>query len=286
MADAFERSVRDDRRDVARSRALPEHARPSADVARARSRPRSRRSARLDLRRGLTHVGPASRRSRDHDHARRHRATCARSARPASSARAAIALRMLEAATFTERTGARAAVPARRSVRRARRATLGARSRSARRADGLGQTMLAVPRESDIPAEFTGLERVRVCGRRQIARVRGRMSERKKKKHRGDRQHRRERAAARAGSRSASSRRRSIPEWPSWSGPQIAAVTTPQSITANGTLFVAGDDERVDERAVAARAGAAAIAEREGGSGAGPADPLAAGVAERRTKRP
>ena len=29
-----------------------------------------------------------------------------------------------------------------------------------------------------------------------------------------------------------------IPEWPSLVGPQIAAVTQPQSITANGTLFV------------------------------------------------
>jgi predicted nucleic acid-binding Zn ribbon protein len=29
-----------------------------------------------------------------------------------------------------------------------------------------------------------------------------------------------------------------IPEWPSLVGPQIAAVTTPKSITANGTLFV------------------------------------------------
>ena len=29
-----------------------------------------------------------------------------------------------------------------------------------------------------------------------------------------------------------------IPEWPSLVGPQIAAVTAPQSITANGTLFV------------------------------------------------
>jgi predicted nucleic acid-binding Zn ribbon protein len=29
-----------------------------------------------------------------------------------------------------------------------------------------------------------------------------------------------------------------IPEWPRLVGPQIAAVTTPQSITANGTLFV------------------------------------------------
>ena len=29
-----------------------------------------------------------------------------------------------------------------------------------------------------------------------------------------------------------------IPEWPHLVGPQIAAVTTPRSITANGTLFV------------------------------------------------
>jgi len=30
-----------------------------------------------------------------------------------------------------------------------------------------------------------------------------------------------------------------IPEWPTLVGPQIAAVTMPQSITADGTLFVA-----------------------------------------------
>jgi predicted nucleic acid-binding Zn ribbon protein len=29
-----------------------------------------------------------------------------------------------------------------------------------------------------------------------------------------------------------------IPEWPKLVGPQIAAVTSPQSITHNGTLFV------------------------------------------------
>jgi predicted nucleic acid-binding Zn ribbon protein len=29
-----------------------------------------------------------------------------------------------------------------------------------------------------------------------------------------------------------------IPEWPKLVGPQIAMVTSPQSITANGTLFV------------------------------------------------
>jgi predicted nucleic acid-binding Zn ribbon protein len=30
-----------------------------------------------------------------------------------------------------------------------------------------------------------------------------------------------------------------VPEWPMLVGPQIARVTTPQSVTANGTLFVA-----------------------------------------------
>ena len=30
-----------------------------------------------------------------------------------------------------------------------------------------------------------------------------------------------------------------IPEWPQLVGPQIAAVTEPRSVTANGTLFVA-----------------------------------------------
>jgi predicted nucleic acid-binding Zn ribbon protein len=29
-----------------------------------------------------------------------------------------------------------------------------------------------------------------------------------------------------------------VPEWPKLVGPQIAMVTSPQSITANGTLFV------------------------------------------------
>src|SRR5690349_3266666 len=30
-----------------------------------------------------------------------------------------------------------------------------------------------------------------------------------------------------------------VPDWPKLVGPQIAAVTAPQSVTANGTLFVA-----------------------------------------------
>ena len=76
---------------------------------------------------------------------------------------AAIALRMLEAATFRDRTGRAplfllddpfAELDARRSSR-----ILAMLTR-----DRLGQTMLAVPRESDIPSELTSLERARVAG--------------------------------------------------------------------------------------------------------------------------
>ena len=55
-----------------------------------------------------------------------------------------------------------------------------------------------------------------------------------------------------------------IPEWATLVGAQIAAVTEPLSIAADGTLFVQRDDERVDEGAVADGARAAAGAEREG----------------------
>jgi DNA replication and repair protein RecF len=110
-----------------------------------------------DLRRGLTHAGP-------------HRDDLVvtidgRDLRVFGSAgqqrTAAIALRMLEAATFSERTGRApvfllddpfAELDARRSAR-----ILGLLAR-----DGLGQTMLAVPRESDIPAQLTRLDRVDV----------------------------------------------------------------------------------------------------------------------------
>ena len=113
----------------------------------------------LDLTRGLTHVGP-------------HRDDLAitldgRDLRVFGSAgqqrTAAIALRMLEAATFSERTG-RAPLfllddPfAELDTRRASR-ILGLLERN-----GLGQTILAVPRESDIPGELTRLERLRVVG--------------------------------------------------------------------------------------------------------------------------
>ena len=76
---------------------------------------------------------------------------------------AAIALRMLEAATFRERIGRApvfllddpfAELDARRSTR-----ILSLLERA-----GLGQTILAVPRQSDIPSELTRLERMRVIG--------------------------------------------------------------------------------------------------------------------------
>jgi DNA replication and repair protein RecF len=116
-----------------------------------------------DLRRGLTHVGP-------------HRDDLVvtldgRDLRVFGSAgqqrTAAIALRMLEAATVTERRGLApmfllddpfAELDARRSARilsLLEREGMGV-------GGGVGQTVLAVPRDSDIPAQLTGLERFRI----------------------------------------------------------------------------------------------------------------------------
>ena len=112
----------------------------------------------MDLRRGLTHAGP-------------HRDDLVmtldgRDLRIFGSAgqqrTAAIALRMLEARTFRDRTG-RAPVfllddPfAELDLRRATRVL------ELLEGSGLGQTLLAVPRESDIPPELTRLERVRIA---------------------------------------------------------------------------------------------------------------------------
>ena len=136
---------------------LPSSGDPAAALAHALEERRSH-----DLARGLTHAGP-------------HRDDVAltiagadgvdRELRTFGSAgqqrTAAIALRMLEAATFTEQMG-RAPVfllddPfAELDVGRASR-ILDLLTRG-----GLGQTILAVPREGDIPSEFTGLARVRV----------------------------------------------------------------------------------------------------------------------------
>ena len=112
-----------------------------------------------DLARGLTHVGP-------------HRDDLVitldgRDLRVFGSAgqqrTAAIAMRMLEATTFSERTGRSplfllddpfAELDARRSSRILRLLER----------NGLGQTILAVPREGDIPRELTRLERLHVVG--------------------------------------------------------------------------------------------------------------------------
>jgi DNA replication and repair protein RecF len=130
---------------------------PTAALAHALEQKRAH-----DLRRGLTHTGP-------------HRDDLTitldgRDLRTFGSAGqqrgAAIALRILEADTFTERTACTpllllddpfAELDARRSARildmLVEPGDVGTRR----------QTILAVPRESDIPAELTGLERLRVA---------------------------------------------------------------------------------------------------------------------------
>lgn len=113
----------------------------------------------LDVRRGLTHAGP-------------HRDDLAltldgRELRAFGSAgqqrTAAIALRLLEGETLRERLGAApilllddpfAELDARRS----------ARILELLEAQGLGQTLLTVPRESDIPPALTQLARWRIAG--------------------------------------------------------------------------------------------------------------------------
>jgi DNA replication and repair protein RecF len=76
---------------------------------------------------------------------------------------AAIALRMLEADTIRERSGQAPMFLlddpfAELDLRRATR-VLALLDRA-----GLGQTVLAVPRESDIPVELTRLDRLRIAG--------------------------------------------------------------------------------------------------------------------------
>jgi len=113
----------------------------------------------LDLRRGLTHAGP-------------HRDDLAltldgRELRAFGSAgqqrTAAIALRLLEGDTLNERLGARPLLLlddpfAELDVRRS------ARILDLLAADGMGQTLLTVPREGDIPPALTQLTRWRIAG--------------------------------------------------------------------------------------------------------------------------
>jgi DNA replication and repair protein RecF len=130
---------------------------PDQDIVAAlRSALADRRT--LDLRRGMTSAGP-------------HRDDLAvtlggRELRTFGSAgqqrTAAIALRMLEAETFTERTGRAplfllddpfAELDARRA----------ARILDLLADNGLGQTMLAVPRETEIPAALAALDRLHIA---------------------------------------------------------------------------------------------------------------------------
>ncbi|MEO7082985.1 MAG: DNA replication and repair protein RecF [Gemmatimonadaceae bacterium] len=117
-----------------------------------------------DLRRGLTSVGPHR---DDLSITLEDPSGTPRELRSFGSAgqqrSAAIALRMLEAATFTERTGRAplfllddpfAELDVRRSTRVLELLTR----------NGLGQTILAVPRENDIPIELTSLARQRMHG--------------------------------------------------------------------------------------------------------------------------
>jgi DNA replication and repair protein RecF len=113
----------------------------------------------LDVRRGLTHAGPhrddlilsiAGRDLRTFGSAGQHRT-------------AAIALRMVEAETLSARRGGRPVMLlddpfAELDTRRATRIV------ELLASAGLGQTILAVPRESDIPAGLPSLERRRIRG--------------------------------------------------------------------------------------------------------------------------
>jgi DNA replication and repair protein RecF len=114
-----------------------------------------------DVRRGLTQAGP-------------HRDDLAvtlaqRDLRLVGSAgqqrTAAIALRLLEEATFRERSGAQPLLllddPFAELDRDRANRVLGLLAEAS--AHGLGQTVLCVPREDEIPRAFTRLERWRVC---------------------------------------------------------------------------------------------------------------------------
>ena len=114
-----------------------------------------------DLRRGLTHAGP----HRD-DLAVTLGARDLRLVGSAGQQRtAAIALRLLEAATFRLRGGAQPVMllddPFAELDRRRASRVLGLLEESS--SSGHGQTILCVPREDEIPSEFTRLERWQVA---------------------------------------------------------------------------------------------------------------------------
>ena len=129
---------------------------PDDDLAAALARALAERRA-SDVRRALTHAGPhrddliltiAGRELRTFGSAGQHRT-------------AAIALRMVEADTLSDRRGGRPLMLlddpfAELDLRRASRIV------DLLAQEGLGQTILAVPRESDIPAGLPSLERRRI----------------------------------------------------------------------------------------------------------------------------
>jgi DNA replication and repair protein RecF len=129
---------------------------PAGDLAAALAEALAERRG-MDIRRGLTHAGPhrddltlsiGGRDLRTFGSAGQHRT-------------AAIALRMVEAETLSDRRGGRPLMLlddpfAELDARRAGRIV------ELLAQEGLGQTLLAVPRESDIPAGLPSLERRRV----------------------------------------------------------------------------------------------------------------------------
>jgi DNA replication and repair protein RecF len=131
---------------------------PAADLAAVLAAGLAERRA-ADVRRGLTHAGPhrddltlsiGGRELRTFGSAGQHRT-------------AAIALRMVEAETLSDRRGGRPLILlddpfAELDLRRAGRIV------DLLAQEGLGQTILAVPRESDIPAGLPTLERRRIRG--------------------------------------------------------------------------------------------------------------------------
>jgi DNA replication and repair protein RecF len=111
----------------------------------------------LDMRRGLTHVGP----HRDELELTLDDKDLRLFGSAGQQRTAAIALRMLEAATLREHTGAEPVLLlddpfAELDVRRSAKILLLLEER------GLGQTMLVVPRESDIPGGLKRLQRMNI----------------------------------------------------------------------------------------------------------------------------
>jgi len=158
---------------------------------------------------------------------------------------AAIGLRILESYALRDRGGASPVLlfddPFAELDERRARAILEVLGGPAPGPAALGQVVLAVPRAADIPVGFdqTGPLRHR---RRNAVERRSLMS-------RSDESRRRARPTRvdavigdylrAAGLADRVSQAGLIPEWPRLVGPQVAAVTEPLRITADGTLFVA-----------------------------------------------